>query len=182
MRIDVKTILEKRLAESLGLDKYQYIMDHVMNTDVSKESVFQRTFNGFYIVRRNEEWRRKYYSYFESIKHTQPTFEEILTYLYKNTGNIELSFSSKMLATILPEKPIWDKYVVKNLNIKLVGNTKEEKLKNAISLYDEIEKWYLNYLESDDGKECIREFEQYLPNYKWVHDIKKLDTLLWSIR
>jgi hypothetical protein len=62
MNIDVKGILQNRLASSLGLDKYQYIMEHVMKTDVSADEDFQRIFNGFYIVRRNEEWRNVYYS------------------------------------------------------------------------------------------------------------------------
>ena len=182
MNIDVKDILQNRLASSLGLDKYQYIMEHVMNTDVSVDEDFQRIFNGFYIVRRNEEWRKIYYAYFEKLKIKEPTFEEIILYLYKKTGNVEPSFSSKMLATIIPQKPIWDRYVVQNLNIKLEGASQEEKLKNAVVLYSEMEKWYSNYLDSEEGKECIRGFDDFLPNYRWVSDIKKIDALLWSIR
>jgi hypothetical protein len=139
MNIDVKGILQNRLASSLGLDKYQYIMEHVMKTDVSADEDFQRIFNGFYIVRRNEEWRNVYYSYFEKVKNSKPTFEDIITYLFEKTGNVEPSFSSKMLATIIPEKPIWDRYVVQNLNIKLTGLSQEEKLKSAIEKYSEME-------------------------------------------
>lgn len=47
-----------------------------------------------------------------------------------------------MLATLLTEKPIWDQYVVQNLNMKLTGATKKEKLKNAVILYGDTEKWY----------------------------------------
>lgn len=47
MNIDVKGILQNRLASGLGLDKYQYIMEHVMKTDVSADEDFQRIFNGF---------------------------------------------------------------------------------------------------------------------------------------
>ncbi|MCR5792401.1 MAG: hypothetical protein K6G65_04460 [Lachnospiraceae bacterium] len=182
MQVDVKKIMENRLASSLGLDKYQYIMEHVMKTDVSQDGEFQRVFNGFYIVRRNEEWRKIYYNYFERVKHEKISFAEIITYLYEMTGNIEPSFSSKMLATLSPQKPIWDRYVVQNLNIKLDGASKEEKLQNAISLYSEMEKWYIEYLCSEDGKACIQGFDEFLPNYKWVSDIKKVDALLWSIR
>jgi len=182
MNIDVKGILQNRLASSLGLDKYQYIMDHVMETDVSADEEFQRTFNGFYIVRRNEEWRNVYYSYFEKVKHKKPTFEEIITYLYEKTGNVEPSFSSKMLATIIPEKPIWDRYVVQNLNIKLAGLSQEEKLKSAIEKYAEMEQWYEDFLTSEDGQNCVTEFERFLPDYKWISNIKKVDALLWSAR
>lgn len=51
-------------------------------------------------------------------------------------------FLSKMLATILSKKQIWDCYIVQNPNIQLMGTTKEEKLKNAIMLYADIEKRY----------------------------------------
>ena len=87
-----------------------------------------------------------------------------------------------MLATIFPEKPIWDRYVVQNLNMQLTGTTKEEKLKNAIILYANMEKWYIDFLNSEKGKECIKEFDSILPDYKEISNIKKIDSVLWSIR
>lgn len=87
-----------------------------------------------------------------------------------------------MLATIIPEKPIWDRYVVQNLNMQLTGTTKEEKMKNAIMLYADIEKWYADFLETEKGKEGISEFDQVLPDYKGISKIKKIDSILWSIR
>lgn len=182
MNFNVSRVFQERLALSMGLDKYQYIMEQVNNTNVATNSDFQRTFNGFYIVRRNESWRKAYYEHFESVKNGTPTFESIITYLYERTGNIEPSFSSKMLATIFPEKPIWDRYVVQNLDIQLTGATKEEKLKNAIILYADMEKWYADFLESEKGKECISEFDRVLPDYKGISSIKKIDSILWSIR
>ncbi len=182
MSFNVGKVFQDRLASSMGLDRYQYIMEQVNSTNVATDVDFQRTFNGFYIVRRNESWRKSYYEYFESVKNGSPTFESIITYLYECTGNIEPSFSSKMLATILPEKPIWDRYVVQNLNMQLTGATKEEKLKNAIILYSDMEKWYADFLDSEKGKECIREFDRVLPDYKGISSIKKSDSILWSIR
>ena len=166
MSFDVRKVFQERLASSMGLDKYRYIMEQVSITNVAVDTDFQRTFNG----------------YFESVKNGKPTFKNIITYLYECTGNIEPSFSSKMLATIIPEKPIWDRYVVQNLNMQLTGTTKEEKLKNAIMLYADIEKWYAVFLETEKGKECISEFDQVLPDYKGISKIKKIDSILWSIR
>ena len=179
---DVKQVLQKRLASSLGLDKYKFIMETVKNTDVSTDDVFQTTFNAFYIVRRNAEWRNKFYTYFQSIKDTTPTFEDIITYLYENTGNIEPSFSSKLLATLDPRKPIWDRYVVEKLKLKLKGKTQEEKLQNVIQLYSKMEEWYVNFLKTEKATECIRVFDETLPEYIWISSIKKIDAILWSIR
>ena len=182
MSFEVSKVFQERLASSMGLDKYRYIMEQVSITNVAVDIDFQRIFNRFYIVRRNESWRKSYYEYFESVKNGKPTFENIITYLYECTGNIETSFSSKMLATILPEKPIWDRYVVQNLNMQLTGATKEEKLKNAIMLYADMEKWYADFLETEKGQECISEFDRVLPDYKEISKIKKIDSILWSIR
>lgn len=125
---------------------------------------------------------KEYYEHFENVKDSTPSFASILTYLYECTGNIEPSFSSKMLATIFPDKPIWDRYVVQNLNMELVGTTKEERLANAIALYADMEKWYADFLQTDKAKECIEAFDRVMPDYKHISTIKKIDSILWSIR
>lgn len=179
---DVTKVFQERLAASMGLDQYKYIMEQVKSVDLSLDADFQRNFNGFYMVRRNEIWRRVYYNYFEEVKNYSPSFKGIITHLYNCTGNIEPSFSSKMLATISPNKPIWDKYIVQNLGLQLEGKTKMEKLENAIELYSHIEKWYEVFLKTDKAKECINVFNKTLPNYKWISDVKKIDCIVWSIR
>ena len=93
-------IIEARIAESMGFDKYKMIIENVRKVDVSADLDFQRTYNGFYRIRRNAEWRAAYYGLFEEIKNSNPTFEQIIRTLYRDTGNIEASFSSKMLATV----------------------------------------------------------------------------------
>lgn len=182
INFDVNKVFQERLASSMGLDKYQYIMEQVTKTDVSSDIGFQKTFNSFYIVRRNEAWRKVYYDYFENIKSSSPTFASILTYLYECTRNIEPSFSSKMLASIFPDKPIWDRHVVQNLNLELAGITKQERLANAVVLYANIEKWYENFLQTNKAKECIEAFDHMLPDYRHISNIKKIDSILWSIR
>lgn len=87
-----------------------------------------------------------------------------------------------MLATIDSTKPIWDQYVLKNLNLELKGKTQKEKLENAIRLYSEIEKWYNDFLQTQKAVECIKVFDKIFPDYVHVSDIKKIDTILWSIR
>ena len=68
IEFDVKQVFQDRLASSMGLDKYQYIMNNVRRVNISTNADFQRTFNGLYIVRRNEDWRDIYYKLFEEIK------------------------------------------------------------------------------------------------------------------
>lgn len=177
MVLSAHTILQFQLARSLGLDRYKEIMDG----DPSSPE-FQRYFNGYYRIRRNEEWRQSYYGLFVQAKQKGLSFEQIITTLYESTGNVEASFSSKMLATIDPSKPIWDQYVLQNLGFELNGKTQEEKLNNAIKLYDEILRWYDEYLQTDEAQENILEFDRLLPQYSWVSNVKKIDCLLWCKR
>ena len=166
----------------MGFDKYKKIMEWVRKTDVSSDHDFQRTFNSFYRVRRNAEWQSVYYDLFEEVKDSRPTFEYIIRALFKATGNIEASFYSKMLATINTDMPIWDRYVVQNLCLELKGKTKEAQLDCAIELYDRMTDWYRNFLITENGRECIAEFDKTLPGYTWMSDVKKIDFFLWSIR
>ena len=182
IHIDAKRVIETRIAESMGFDKYKQIMETVRTTDVSMDPVFQRAFNAFYRVRRNAEWRKKYYDLFETSKDSNPSFESIVRTMYETTGNIEASFSSKMIATINPDMPIWDRYVVQNLCLELKGKTKEDQLTCAVDLYDQIVSWYESFLKTENGRECLTEFNRILPGYVWMSDVKKIDFYLWSIR
>ena len=178
-KINATKILKDALSRSLGLPRYIEIM--AGNPDKSE---FQRMFNGYYKVRRNEDWQKEYYAIFTEAKKNPEnyTFERILRKLHEKTRMIEASFSSKMLATIDPSKPIWDQYVLKNLGLQLKGKDAESKLKNAIDLYSKIEDWYNSYLNSSEGKENIRVFDLMLPDYAAISNIKKIDCLLWAHR
>lgn len=175
--LDPNEILHAHLARSLGLDRYA----EIMRGDPASPT-FQRLFNGYYRVRRNDQWRKHYYDLFQKARAEQYDFAQIATELYHATGNVEASFSSKMLATINPDRPIWDQYVLLNLGLNLTGRTQDERIRNAILLYDEIIGWYKAFLATEAGKECIRSFDRWLPNYAWVSSVKKIDCLLWSNR
>lgn len=162
----------------LNLKRYVEIMEHVWKTDVSKDTNFQRTFNGFYQIRRNEEWRKCYYQLFEKMKTEYATFDDILHSLYENTGRIEVSFSSKMLATLHPNQPIWDKYVVHNLELTVP----KKNIDGMVDVYEKIVEWYEGYIRSLNGQQCIKRFNEVLPAYAWISDVKKVDYFLWEMR
>ena len=47
---------------------------------------------------------------------------------------------------------------------------------------DNIEKWYEDFMLTSKARECIEIFDQLLPDYKHISNIKKIDSILWSIR
>ena len=181
LKIKPNKVIENRLAASFGLEQYGYIISQWKIADVSTDKTFQTTFNGYYRVRRNAEWRKHYYALFQRGKFEKLSFADIITCLYVQTGNIEPSFSSKMYATLYTDKPIWDQYVLKNLNLKLEGK-EEERLQNAIALYARIEEWYEAFLKTQNGKDCIDAFDKAMPTYSWISSTKKIDCFLWGMR
>ena len=42
--------------------------------------------------------------------------------------------------------------------------------------------WYEDFVKTENGKECIAEFNKILPDYAWMSDVKKIDFYLWSKR
>lgn len=184
LAIAPERLAERMVAKALNLDAYCWIMDRVRQTDVSQDADFQRIYDYFYRVRRNETWRDAYFTYFEQAKGIpELTFETVLTELFLLTGQIEASFSSKLLATLNPEMPIWDQYVLKNLGMKMpLGGSKDTQLKAAIKLYREICQWYREYLGTEEASVCIHALDKLLPSDVQLSDVKKVDYILWSHR
>ena len=167
-----------------SIQKYLEIQALVRNTNVSSDETFQRKFCGFYRVRRNKEWKKSYFDLFEQAKTMKElSFSYILNELYKRTGRIEASFASKMLATLNTDMPVWDRFVLKNLNtledldIKLPTKSGEEKINKVIDLYEKIVKWY----QSDKAKSYLFQVNETFSEFD-LSDIKKIDFHLWSIR
>ncbi|MDD7739392.1 MAG: hypothetical protein PUJ62_04880, partial [Lachnospiraceae bacterium] len=90
MYIDFDKALGDTLERYWDLPLYEKIMRQVGEVDVSSDEEFQKTYNYFYQVRRNEAWRRSYYKLFEQMKHTKNvSFSIIITELFRTTGNME---------------------------------------------------------------------------------------------
>lgn len=167
-----------------GLPKYRNIMSMFKRLDVSKDADFIRTYSGFYRIRRNDLWRKPYFEFMEQGKTKNVSFSDVINFIYRKTGRVEASFSSKLLATLYPDFPIWDQFVLKNLNLGLntYYSNKQEQVNDSIRLYMRIVRWYENFVDSDEGKKLIGTFDSSFPNYSWLTPTKKVDFMLWSKR
>lgn len=65
----------------------------------------------------------------------------------------QVSFSSKMLATLHSDQPIWDKYVVHNLELTVPKKNLDE----MVDVYEKIVEWYEGYIRSLNEQE--KEFD-----------------------
>ena len=139
--ISVDDAIEALREVKTAMQHYISIMNRVWNTDVSADKDFQREFNHFYRIRRNEEWRKKFYRIFEDTKQkTTPDFAEVLEELHAQTGNVEAPFSSKMVATLNPNKPIWDSMVLSVLLMKPETKNGKATVSSVISCYNDIDR------------------------------------------
>lgn len=165
-----------------GLDKYLWIQSKVDTVDIETDREFQKRFNGFYRVRRNNSWQAIFYKIFKEVKSSNDLgFSNVLEALEKKTGQIEASFSSKLIATLDQEKPVIDKFVLNNSGLKLPhAKTKDRKKKIAI-VYSDLESKYREFLKSELGKELVKRFREKFPEAK-VTEIKMADLVFWQTR
>ena len=184
--------VERKIIEkAFDLDRYLKTLDinSINSTNKEKFDEYQKNYDAFYKIRRDENWRKTYFDFLEKNKNNKNiTFEKIITYLYNNAEgkNIEASFSSKMLATINQNKPIWDSHVLEYIfdedRIKEYENKKNtEKLEEAIKIYKAIEEKYKEYLNDKKIKKVIKQLRKILKEEK-LSDTKILDYIIWTQR
>ncbi len=165
-----------------GMKKYKQIMDTLYWTDVSTDKSFQRCFNDFFVMRsRKPSYYTVFYGLLEEKKTCGIPFEETLEHLKSAEGRLELSFSSKLIHVINPNRPIWDNNVsVHHFGMKLPGYGLEAatRQREIIRLYHEYCSRYYEYLDSHDGQQAIKMFNERYPHTGFT-DVKKLDFLMW---
>lgn len=167
-----------------GLQKYEKIMELFQSVDVSVDEEFQRTFNGFYRVRRRKpDFYAALYSFLESHKNKKITFAEVLQYFYDWFGRLEASFSSKVVATIDPNMPIWDSEVLKRLHLKPAkySLSPQERLEATCKIYETIQSWYKTYLTMPEAHNMIAQFNEHIGKTN-ITPTKKIDFILWQTR
>lgn len=164
----------------IGIERYRFIMEKVRRVDVSLDEGFQKTYENFYTLSRYpKEFRQDYFAYMERCKEAELSFEEALSYFLKY-GTLEVSFSSKLVHTLDPEQPIWDKNVTdRHFGYKIPACGTKDREKKIHDRYKRYKRDFLNYVASDDGKAVIRAFDETFPETGFT-DLKKVDFVLWQ--
>ena len=95
---------------SKKIARYADLQERLQQTDVSSDSDYQRTFSGYYRMgQRPPNWYSHYFSILEREKRNSTLlFQDVLNELYNETQRVEVSFASKLLATVRPEKPVYE--------------------------------------------------------------------------
>lgn len=189
MEIDIEKVKNTLVKPELERGLRQYLLLHDMfdkSVDFRSDNEFQTKFFGFYRVRRNCAFRSMYFDFMEKEKSNKLLdFEDVLKYLYSSTARIEASFSSKLLATINNDMPVWDKYVLENLKLQAPPQNSRNRFNKTIELYKRIQKEYNDFLSTSNARDCIELFDKYFSD-KYLtaklSPLKKIDLILWQMR
>ena len=98
-------------------------------------------------------------------------------------GEWKRRFASKLVASVDPNMPVIDAFVLKNLDLRLprFGRPLETRLSETVELHDLIGRTFAEYLDSDLGRHLVARFEESYPGSR-VTPVKMLDLVLWQVR
>lgn len=164
-----------------GLIKYLWLQDNLHTRDVAACREYQRKFNNFYKVRRNKEWQAYFYRLLESAKKAGLSYDSALSGMHVETNRIEASFSSKLVATLHPNMPVIDKFVLSNFSLKLPSKTSRNRMLETISVYNELERKIHEFISTSIGEYLIASFKNTYPQEK-ITEVKMVDLVFWKIR
>jgi hypothetical protein len=180
---DIDDILARLTRSKLGT--YDSIQKKLLIANVASDRNYQKTFAGFYKVRRAVDWRQIYFSLLEDHKRDMDfPFLQAAEELFTATGKLEISFSSKLIATIRPQSPVYDSVVGKNIGLELPSarHAIKDRLRMAGDIYDRLSE-YMNSCIQNRKFDFLRlRFDERFPEYRHFTDIKKLDLLFWQYR
>ena len=189
MVLNPATVIEDSLELAYNLKTYIYISEEVHKNNFVASEKFKKAYNGFYRVRQKKQiWYDCYFSLMEQQASKHASFEDLLWEMFQVNHSIEVSFVSKLMATVDPNLPIWDQYVIRNLGYEKLWQhsataSTEQRIDIAVKIYEAIKQCYKSYIDSEEGKACIQAFDQALPRYTdKLTAVKKIDYLLWSKR
>lgn len=169
---------------SIGVDKYLSIMNdlHEVNVSSTKGESFRKRYCNFYRMnRRSIEFKKSYFKIFENfkIKNTDD-FDLVLDKIAETNNRIEASFSSKMIASINANKPLWDSIILSNLEIKLSKySSSYERSVKIKQVYKELEGNYKNFLKTKSAKNWLNLFDKKIGKTS-ISNTKKIDFIIWQ--
>lgn len=186
----MKELLENEIVAILGKPKVQQtiktygaVMDILYKVDVSADENFIKKYRNLYSLQGKCNCI-EYFKLLENRKNDKNIeFEDVFGEIYDFTGHEnQISFSSKALHTIRPEKPIWDEKLIGLNNFNLNGGPRYPRkwsFEECVYAYENYCKVFEDFLVTD-GQTIIDVFDKELPNYKKISDVKKIDFVLWE--
>lgn len=107
---------------------------------------------------------------------------------YHETVRLAATFTIRQLreigdmASVDPDMPVIDAFVLKNLRLRLPrAGSIEGRLDGIVELHGRIRRIFSDYLDSDMGRRLVARFEETYPR-RGLTRVKMLDLILWKAR
>lgn len=163
--------------------EYLWLMRTFREMDVTENTEFQQRFNAFYrISQRSHAWHAVYFGLLETAKVPGAEFADVLHALWEETGRYEPAFASRLVATVDPTKPNWDRFVLMNTGLRAPSYLDPEKIMRAARVYQQICDWYSIRLQSPGGQRILELFDDAVDEHEDICALKKLEFVLWHLR
>jgi hypothetical protein len=161
------------------LAEYLWLMRTLREVDVTDHPEFQTRFNAFYrISQRSQAWHAAYYKLLEISKFVGAEFADVLDELWEETGRYEPAYASRLVATVDPGQPVWDRFALMHAGLRAPAYLDPDKLENAAKVYRQIREWYAAYLESSAGRRIVELFDEAAPDYATLGARTKIEFVL----
>ncbi len=165
-----------------ALNSYCWLQNSLLEVDVRADP-YRRKYIGFYrVVYRSAAWLDAYFALLQAEKANNAiSFARTLRKL-STEGNVEGAFSSKLVATVRPDMPPIDKWVMLNLGLRRPTGSFDERIDGWIRLHADIRSRYKSLLEQEVFEEIQDYFKSWFQQFPGLTGVKKLDILLWRLR
>ncbi len=161
------------------IEAYRWLRRALPDVDVTMDEEFQRRFNAhFRIAQRSRQWHAVYYRLLETFKVVGAEFVDVLYELWEDTGRYEPAFASRLVATIDPDRPVWDRFALMQSGLRAPAYLDPDKLRKAEEVYRQLREWYADYLQSDGGRRILELFDETAPDFADLGPQKKLEFVL----
>lgn len=175
------------------IDIYDYIMKNVQKVNVSVDQNFKDTFCEYYGLNgfTDLSFQNDFFNYMQQIKSKNPlpSYRDVMEQLWKQTGRVDYSFSSKLLHTLNPNSPILDRHVLRLLGFERKDSGKPQSRINYYSVvYETVEAEY-KQIATDLENGCtskicnaLRALDSKYPKGSCLSTARKIDCLLFRLR
>jgi hypothetical protein len=176
-------IVKDALTRLSSVGQYITLMEMLPKVNVFKDEKFRSGYEEFYKLKRYpSEFKDAYFAFMQKNKgNASLAFEKVLARLRTFQGTMEASFAAKLLHTLRPDFPTWDKWIGKHTGIKIPGSGVNDQFTAAVEQYDKLTAWFNDCIQSKTGKAALRLFDRYYPAFS-LTATKKIDLLLWQMR
>ena len=163
--------------------QYSWLQENLYSKNVARDREFQRRFNHFYRVRYPQCWQKYFFGMLERHKNKTPRleFKDALRQLYQNTGRLEASFASKLVATIDTQRPVIDRHLLKHANLRLPWYGAVDREAKIVDLYRSLTQWISELRHSECGHKAVAGFTERFPP-AGISETKILDLIFWQMR